>query len=116
MNLFILLAHYWHLSLIHIFAIAESPNGIDNFRFWDYPVTMPEDLIPATNIYDMRLTAHEDGWIYGIFCAERHDDNAPLGDLSSATATAGIARTKDLKNWERLPDLKSRSQQRNRCV
>ena len=74
---------------------------------------MPEDLIPATNIYDMRLTAHEDGWIYGIFCAERHDDNAPLGDLSSATATAGIARTKDLKNWERLPDLKSRSQQRN---
>lgn len=95
------------------FAIAESPNGIDNFRFWDYPVTMPEDLIPATNIYDMRLTAHEDGWIYGIFCAERHDDNAPLGDLSSATATAGIARTKDLKNWERLPDLKSRSQQRN---
>lgn len=55
------------------FAVAESPNGIDNFRFWDYPVTMPEDVIPATNIYDMRLTAHEDGWIYGIFCAERHD-------------------------------------------
>ncbi len=95
------------------FAIAESPNGVDNFRFWDYPVTMPEDVIPATNIYDMRLTAHEDGWIYGIFCAERHDDNAPAGDLSSATATAGIARTKDLKKWERLPDLKSKSQQRN---
>ena len=53
------------------FAVAESPNGIDNFRFWDYPVTMPEDVIPATNIYDMRLTAHEDGWIYGIFCADR---------------------------------------------
>lgn len=95
------------------FAVAESPNGIDNFRFWDYPVTMPEDLIPATNIYDMRLTVHEDGWIYGIFCAERHDDNAPAGDLSSATATAAIARTKDLKTWERLPDLKSKSQQRN---
>ena len=75
------------------FAVAESPNGVDNFRFWDYPVTMPDDVIPATNIYDMRLTAHEDGWIYGIFCAERHDDNAPAGDLSSATATAGIART-----------------------
>ena len=95
------------------FAIAESPNGIDNFRFWDYPVTMPEDIIPATNIYDMRLTAHEDGWIYGIFCAERYDNNATKGDLSSATATAGIARTKDLINWERLPDLKSKSQQRN---
>lgn len=95
------------------FAIAESPNGIDKFRFWDYPVTMPEDIIPATNIYDMRLTAHEDGWIYGIFCAERYDNNAPKGDLSSATATAGIARTKDLINWERLPDLKSKRQQRN---
>lgn len=59
------------------FAIAESPNGIDNFRFWDYPITMPEDIIPATNVYDMRLTAHEDGWIYGLFCAERHDDTAP---------------------------------------
>ena len=95
------------------FAVAESPNGIDNFRFWDYPVTMPDDLVPATNIYDMRLTAHEDGWVYGIFCAERHDANAAPGDLSSATATAAIARTKDLKNWERLPDLKTKSQQRN---
>ena len=95
------------------FAIAESPNGVDNFRFWDYPIMMPEDIVPATNIYDMRLTAHEDGWIYGIFCAERHDDTAPVGDLSSATATAAIARTKDLKTWERLPDLKTKSQQRN---
>ena len=94
------------------FAVAESPNGIDNFRFWDEPITMPEDVVPATNIYDMRLTAHEDGWIYGIFCAERHDDNCPA-DLSAATATAAIARTKDLRNWERLPDLKSASQQRN---
>jgi 4-O-beta-D-mannosyl-D-glucose phosphorylase len=95
------------------FAIAESPNGIDNFRFRDYPITMPEDSIPATNIYDMRLTMHEDGWIYGTFCAERHDCAAPAGDLSAATATAGIARTKDLKSWERLPDLKTKSQQRN---
>ena len=94
------------------FAVAESPNGIDNFRFWDEPVTMPEDVVPATNVYDMRLTAHEDGWIYGVFCAERHDDSQP-GDLSAATATAGIARTKDLKTWFRLPDLKSKSQQRN---
>ncbi|MBR6128094.1 MAG: glycosidase [Bacteroidaceae bacterium] len=94
------------------FAVAESPNGIDGFRFWDEPITMPDDVIPATNIYDMRVTQHEDGWIYGVFCAERHDDSQP-GNLSAATATAAIARTKDLKNWERLPDLKSRSQQRN---
>lgn len=94
------------------FAIAESPNGIDNFRFRTHPVTMPEDVIPATNVYDMRLTAHEDGWIYGLFCAERHDDTKP-GDLSAATASCGIARTKDLVNWERLPDLRSKSQQRN---
>ena len=102
------------------FAVAESPNGIDNFRFWDEPITMPEapsatnsgEVDPATNIYDMRLTQHEDGWIYGVFCAERHDEAHP-NDLSAATATAGIARTKDLITWERLPDLKSRSQQRN---
>ena len=73
---------------------------------------MPDNENPATNIYDMRLTQHEDGWIYGVFCAERHDDSQP-SDLSAATATAGIARTKDLKTWERLPDLKSKSQQRN---
>ncbi|MBP5645798.1 MAG: glycosidase, partial [Bacteroidaceae bacterium] len=94
------------------FAVAESANGIDQFRFWDEPVTMPEDTLPATNIYDMRLTQHEDGWIYGIFCAERHDDSQP-DNLSAATATAAIARTRDLIKWERLPDLKSRSQQRN---
>jgi 4-O-beta-D-mannosyl-D-glucose phosphorylase len=94
------------------FAVAESLNGIDGFRFWDEPITMPEDIIPATNIYDMRVTQHEDGWIYGVFCAERHDDSQP-GNLSAATATAAIARTKDLIKWERLPDLKSRSQQRN---
>jgi len=95
------------------FAIAESPNGVDNFRFWDYPIQIPETEDPATNIYDMRLTAHEDGWVYGIFCAERKDPDALPGDLSSATATAAIVRTKNLKDWERLPDLKSKSQQRN---
>jgi 4-O-beta-D-mannosyl-D-glucose phosphorylase len=95
------------------FAIAESPNGVDNFRFWDYPITMPETDNPDTNVYDMRLTKHEDGWIYGIFCSERKDPMAQAGDLSSAVAAAGIARTHDLKTWERLPDLKTRSQQRN---
>ena len=95
------------------FAIAESPNGIDNFRFWDYPVLLPDVADPETNVYDMRLTRHEDGWIYGLFCAERKDPNAPAGDLSSATASCGIVRTKDLKTWERLPDLLSKSQQRN---
>ena len=94
------------------FAVAESPNGIDQWRFWDEPVTMPDTEDPATNIYDMRVTQHEDGWIYGVFCAERHDPSQP-GNLSAATATAGIARTKDLKIWERLPDLKTKSQQRN---
>ena len=94
------------------FAVAESPNGVDNFRFWNRPITLPEYGEPATNVYDMRLTAHEDGWIYGIFCVERKDHSAE-GDLSAATAAAGIARTKDLVNWERLPDLETRSQQRN---
>ena len=95
------------------FAIAESSTGIDKFHFWDYPITMPETEIPDTNVYDMRLTRHEDGWIYGVFCSERKDPSAAAGDLSSAVAAAGIARTHDLKNWERLPDLKTRSQQRN---
>ena len=94
------------------FAVAESPNGIDQWRFWEEPITMPDTEDPATNIYDMRVTQHEDGWIYGVFCAERHDPSQP-GNLSAATATAGIARTKDLKTWERLPDLKTKSQQRN---
>lgn len=95
------------------FAIAESPNGVDNFRFWERPVDLP-DIDPAeTNVYDMRLTAHEDGWIYGIFCSESHDPDAPPGDLSAAVAKAGIVRTKDLVDWERLPDLQTRSQQRN---
>ncbi len=95
------------------FAIAESPNGIDNFRFWEYPIQLPDTDPSETNVYDMRLTAHEDGWIYGIFCSESLDPNAAPGDLSSAVAKAGIVRTKDLKNWERLPNLISKSQQRN---
>ena len=95
------------------FAVAESPNGVDNFRFWPRPITMPEWGEPATNVYDMRLTRHEDGWIYGLFCVERKDPAAAPGDLSSAVAACGIARTHDLVNWERLPDLKSASQQRN---
>ncbi len=96
------------------FAVAESPNGIDNWRFWQRPVTMPETAVPETNVYDMRLVQHEDGWIYGIFCAERKDLSAPEGDTSMATASGGIARTKDLTNWERLPDFISHhGQQRN---
>lgn len=94
------------------FAVAESDNGIDGFRFCPEPITMPEYGKPATNIYDMRLTKHEDGWIYGLFCVERHDDSQP-GDLSAATAACGIARTHDLKTWERLPDLVASTQQRN---
>ncbi len=94
------------------FAVAESPTGVDNFVFWPHPITLPDTDDPATNVYDMRLTRHEDGWIYGLFCVERHDDSKP-GDLSAATAACGIARTHDLINWERLPDLKSKSQQRN---
>ena len=95
------------------FAVAESSNGIDGWKFWKYPVVLPDTEPNETNVYDMRLTKHEDGWIYGIFCSESKDPNAPSGDLSSAVATAGIVRTKDLKTWERLPDLKTKSQQRN---
>ncbi|MBI4926998.1 MAG: glycosidase [Anaerolineae bacterium] len=96
------------------FAVAQSENPVEGFRFWDYPVVMPETDNPDTNVYDMRLTRHEDGWIYGVFCTERKDPNAAPGDLSSAVAQGGIARTKDLLTWERLPDLKTPSpQQRN---
>lgn len=96
------------------FAVAESANGIDNFRFWDRPITMPETNVPDINVYDMRLVQHEDGWIYGLFCTERKDPDAKPGDESSAVAQCGIARTHDLLSWERLPDLKTPSaQQRN---
>ena len=96
------------------FAVAESPNGVDNFRFWERPITMPETEDPDTNLYDMRVTLHEDGFVYGVFCTERKDPNAPEGNTSNAVAAAGIARTKDFINWERLPDLITNGgQQRN---
>lgn len=97
------------------FALAESPNGVDHFEFWERPVVIPQIKgNPDTNVYDMRLTQHEDGWIYGIFCTERKDPKAPVGDTSAAIANAGIVRTKDLLRWERLPDLVSNTgQQRN---
>ena len=112
-NKYIVVARVEGYDRKSFFAIAESENGIDNFRFWDFPVILPETEEPDTNVYDMRLTKHEDGWIYGIFCTERKDPAAPKGDLSSAVAAAGIVRTHDLITWERLPDLKSKSQQRN---
>lgn len=96
------------------FGIAESVNGIDNFKFWDYPLIIPETDNPDTNIYDMRLVKHEDGWVYGLFCSERKDPDSSSFDTSSAVAQCGIVRTKDLLKWERLPDLKTKSpQQRN---
>lgn len=96
------------------FAIVESPNGIDNFRFWEYPVNLPQTHVPDTNVYDMRLVQHEDGWIYGLFCTERRDSKASADDQSSAIAQCGIVRTKDLLHWDRLADLATPSpQQRN---
>lgn len=85
------------------FGVAESDNGVDGFRFWDYPVVLPDTCPEETNVYDMRLTQHEDGYIYGVFCSESKDTGAK--DLSAAVAAAGIVRTKDLKTWERLPNL-----------
>ena len=95
------------------FAVAESDSPVEGFRFWDYPVVLPDTCPEETNVYDMRLTKHEDGYIYGVFCSESKD--ASSKDLSAAVAAAGIVRTKDLKTWERLPNLKTlRSpQQRN---
>lgn len=96
------------------FAVAESPDGINDFRFWEEPVVLPETELPDTNVYDMRIVAHEDGWMYGLFCTERKDPSAPASDQSMAVAQCGIVRTKDLKKWERLADLKTPSpQQRN---
>ena len=97
------------------FAVAESRSGVDGFRFWDYPVRMPEHEPSETNLYDMRLVRHEDGWIYGLFCAEGHDDSKP-GDISAAIARCGIARTKNLVQWQRLPDLKTCSLHQRNCV
>ncbi len=113
-NKYCLVARVEGVDRKSFFAVAESDNGIDHFTFWDYPVRMPETDEPDTNIYDMRLTQHEDGWIYGLFCTERKDPNAAPGDQSAAVAQCGIARTHDLINWERLPDLQTPSaQQRN---
>ena len=111
---YILIARVEGVDRKSYFAVAESTNGIDNFRFWEYPVNLPQTDSPDTNVYDMRLTQHEDGWIYGLFCAERRDPLAPIYDQSVAIASCGIARTKDLIKWERLNDLKTASpQQRN---
>lgn len=98
-----------------IFGVAESPNGIDQWRFWDNPIVMPVNDDPEMNVYDIRLTQHEDGWIYGLFCAERKDNSQP-NDSSAALASCGIARTRDLRQWERLPDLKSKAAQQRNCV
>ncbi|MGF9911803.1 glycosidase [Paenibacillus ehimensis] len=98
------------------FAVAESESGTEGFRFWDRPVVLPETEDPDINVYDMRLVKHEDGWIYGLFCTERKDPAAPAGDLSSAVAQCGIARTKDLRSWERLADLKTKSNQQRNVV
>ena len=113
---FYLVARVEGMDRKSFFAVAESESGVDGFRFWDYPVVLPDTCPGETNVYDMRLTRHEDGWIYGVFCSESKDASVP--DLSAAVAAAGIVRTKDLKNWERLPDLVTlRSpQQRNVCL
>jgi 4-O-beta-D-mannosyl-D-glucose phosphorylase len=111
---YVLVARVEGLDRKSFFAVAESENGIDNFRFWEKPVVLPETEEPDTNVYDMRLTSHEDGWIYGLFCTERKDPAAPAFDQSMAVAQCGIVRTKDLLRWERLADLKTPSpQQRN---
>ena len=113
-NKYILVARVEGADRKSFFAVAESVTGIDNFSFWEYPVNLPETEVPDTNVYDMRLIAHEDGWIYGLFCTERKDPAAAAGDYTSAIAQCGIARTKDLVKWDRLPDLKTPSaQQRN---
>ncbi|MDF1571590.1 MAG: glycosidase [Bacteroidales bacterium] len=98
------------------FAVAGSKNGIDKWRFWEVPIALPQTDDPDVNVYDMRLTAHEDGWIYGVFCTERKDKSVPASDTSAATAQAGIVRTKDLETWERLPDLKHRGEQQRNVV
>jgi len=113
-NKYLLIARVEGADRKSFFAVAESPNGVDQFQFWERPITMPELNDPDTNVYDMRLVAHEDGWIYGIFCTERRDFSAGEGDQSAAIAQSGIARTKDFIGWERLPDLVTPSpQQRN---
>ena len=111
---FYLIARVEGVDRKSFFAVAESPSGVDQFRFWDYPVQMPETDDPDVNVYDMRLVQHEDGWIYGLFCTERKDRTVPREDTSSAIAQCGIAKTKDLRQWHRLSDIRTKSpQQRN---
>lgn len=113
-NKYLLMARVEGIDRKSFFAIAESKNGVDGFKFWKRPVTMPSLNNQETNFYDIRLTAHEDGWIYGLFCTEMRDPAAPDGDQSAAIAQCGIARTKDLVQWERLNNLVTPSpQQRN---
>ncbi len=112
---YLMIARVEGFDVKSIFAVAESPNGIDQWKFWDHPIVMPVNNDPEKNVYDIRLTQHEDGWIYGLFCAERKDLSNPE-DSSAALASCGIARTKDLKVWERLPDLSSTALQQRNCV
>ncbi len=114
-NKYVLVPRIEGFDVKSFFAVAESDNGIDGWRFRDKPIQIPPGDNPETNVYDMRLTNHEDGWIYGLFCAERKDLSKP-GDSSAALASCGIARTKDLDHWERLPDLKSNASQQRNCV
>ncbi len=110
---YLILARVEGVDRKSFFAIAESPNGIDHFKFWDYPIQLPDIDPRETNLYDMRLTAHEDGWIYGVFCSERKNDQLGSSEVSNAIASTGIVRTKDFVFWERLPNLKAKSHQRN---
>ena len=113
-NKYLLIARVEGRDRKSFFAVAESDNGIDHFTFWEEPILLPETDEPDTNVYDMRIVAHEDGWMYGLFCTERKDPAAPAHDQSMAVAQSGIVRTKDLKTWERLADLITPSpQQRN---
>ncbi len=112
---YLLISRTEGLDVKSFFAVAESPNGIDNFKFWDHPIAMPVTDDPEMNVYDIRLTRHEDGWIYGLFCAERKDLDH-LEDSSAAIASCGISRTMDLKTWERLDDLSTSSFQQRNCV
>jgi len=112
---FYLIARVEGFDVKSFFAVAESPDGINNFKFWDHPIVMPVTDDPEMNVYDLRVVKHEDGWIYGTFCVERKDLSQP-DDSSAALASCGIARTKDLINWERLSDLKSAAEQQRNCV
>ena len=112
---YLMIARVEGFDVKSFFGVAESPNGIDKWKFWDRPIVMPVTDDPEKNVYDIRLTLHEDGWIYGLFCAERKDLNN-LEDSSAALASCGIGRTKDLIEWERLEDLKSTALQQRNCV